>query len=96
MIDTLREVHVPPSWPDAGAFLRQSPDWFGLDLTHGQPQVLYVVAEKDTLLQLLTGWLAAFGIPVLVVRGFGSQFYVGVVPRPRRHRPEGSGSADGR
>ncbi|MFB7745286.1 hypothetical protein [Streptomyces sp. NPDC056132] len=58
LIDTLREVHVPPSWPDAGAFLRESPDWFGLDLTHGQAHALYVAAEKDTLRQLLTNWLA--------------------------------------
>ncbi|WP_381805693.1 hypothetical protein [Streptomyces niveus] len=48
LIDTLREVHVPPSWPDAGSFLRESPAWFGLDLTHGQAQALYVAAEKDT------------------------------------------------
>lgn len=60
-------------------FLRESPDWFGLDLTHGQAQALYVAAEKDTFRQLLTGWLAPYGIPVLVVRGFGSQSYVDVV-----------------
>ncbi len=34
---------------------------------------------KDTLRQLLTDWLAPYGIPVLVVRGFGSQSYVDVV-----------------
>lgn len=55
LIDTLREVHAPPSWPEAGTFLRESPDWFGLDLTHGQSQALYVAAEKDTLRQQLTG-----------------------------------------
>ncbi|MEV7855064.1 hypothetical protein [Streptomyces sp. NPDC088183] len=35
--------------------------------------------QKDNLRQLLTGWLAEYGIPVLVVRGFGSQSYVDVV-----------------
>lgn len=79
LIDTLREVHVPPSWPDAGTFLRESADWFGLDRTIGQSHAVYVAAEKDTLRQLLTGWLAPYGIPVLVVRGFGSQSYVDVV-----------------
>ncbi len=34
---------------------------------------------KDTLRQLLTDWLGPYGIPVLVVRGFGSQSYVDVV-----------------
>nr|BFD88608.1 hypothetical protein StreXyl84_80090 [Streptomyces sp. Xyl84] len=50
---------------------------------------LYVAAEKDTLRQQLTGWLADGDIPVLVVRGFGSQSYADVVhdrvtadPRP--------------
>ncbi|MDX2993360.1 hypothetical protein [Streptomyces scabiei] len=79
LVDTLREVHVPPAWPDAGAFLREAVDWFGLDRTQGQKYALYVAAEKDTLRQLLTGWLAEYGIPVLVVRGFGSQSYVDVV-----------------
>lgn len=89
LVDTLREVHVPPAWPDAGAFLGEAVDWFALDRTRGQEYALYVAAEKDTLRQLLTGWLAEYGIPVLVVRGFGSQSYVDIVrertardPRP--------------
>ncbi|MFJ1673160.1 hypothetical protein ACIOK4_43775 [Streptomyces bottropensis] len=79
LVDTLREVHAPPAWPDAGAFLSEAVGWFGLDRTRGQKPALYVAAEKDTLRQLLTGWLAEYGIPVLVVRGFGSQSYVDVV-----------------
>ncbi|MFD0271077.1 hypothetical protein ACFVGY_31595 [Streptomyces sp. NPDC127106] len=79
LIDPLREVHVPPAWPDAGAFLRAAPDWFALDRTAGQTTALYVACEKDTLRAQLTGWLERPGIPVLVVRGFGSQSYVQVV-----------------
>jgi hypothetical protein len=79
LIDTIREVHVSPAWPDAAAFVRQMPAWFGLDRTEGQEHAVYVAAEKDTLRQLLTGWLAPYGIPVLVVRGFGSQSYADVV-----------------
>ena len=79
LIDTLREIHVPPVWPNAGAFAREMPGWFRLDRTRGQSHALYVAAEKDTLRQLLTGWLADLGIPVLVVRGFGSQSYADVV-----------------
>lgn len=73
LVDTLREVHVPPTWPDVSAFLNEAVNWFGLDRAQGQTHALYVAAEKDTLRQLLTGWLAEYGIPVLVVRGFGSQ-----------------------
>ncbi|MFE7267995.1 hypothetical protein ACFU9B_39325 [Streptomyces sp. NPDC057592] len=89
LIDPLREVHVSPAWPDAGAFLKAAPDWFALDRTTGQSTALYVACEKDTLRAQLTGWLKRTGIPVLVVRGFGSQSYAQVVrertardPRP--------------
>ncbi|MFE7113631.1 hypothetical protein ACFU98_46460 [Streptomyces sp. NPDC057575] len=69
----------PRAWPDAGAFLRAAPDWFALDRTTGQRTALYVACEKDTLRAQLTGWLKRTGIPVLVVRGFGSQSYAQVV-----------------
>ncbi|MGW8882218.1 hypothetical protein ACWGRV_38155 [Streptomyces sp. NPDC055663] len=89
LIDPLREVHVSPAWPDAGAFLQAAPDWFALDRTTGQSTALYVACEKDTLRAQLTGWLKRTGVPVLVVRGFGSQSYAQVVrertaddPRP--------------
>ncbi|MEU5163830.1 hypothetical protein AB0G74_30035 [Streptomyces sp. NPDC020875] len=88
LIDTLREVHVPSAWPDATAFLREAVGWFGLDRTEGQRPV-YVAAEKDTLRQMFTAWLAEFGIPVLVVRGFASQSYADVV----RRRTDRQGSA---
>ncbi|MGX1025535.1 hypothetical protein RKD38_000216 [Streptomyces ambofaciens] len=87
LIDTIREVHVPPSWPDADAFLADIPQQFRLDRTRGQEWALYVAAEKDTLRQLLTGWLAEYGIPVLVVRGFGSQSYADVVRDRARSDP---------
>ncbi|PJM98633.1 hypothetical protein CG740_34930 [Streptomyces sp. CB01201] len=79
LIDTVREVHAPPAWPGVDAFVREMPGWFALDRTAEQEHALYVAAEKDTLRQQLTGWLAPAGIPVLVVRGFGSQSYADVV-----------------
>ncbi|MFE3142968.1 hypothetical protein [Streptomyces scopuliridis] len=62
----MREVHVPPVWTDADAFVGEVPDWFRLDRTRGQEHAVYVAAEKDTLRQLPTDWLADLGIPVLV------------------------------
>ncbi|MEV7817515.1 hypothetical protein AB0P05_43830 [Streptomyces flaveolus] len=48
-----------------------------------------MACEKDTLRAQMTGWLEGTGIPVLVVRRFGSHSYVQVVrertardPRP--------------
>ncbi|MET9223550.1 hypothetical protein ABZX65_32975 [Streptomyces sp. NPDC003300] len=54
------------------------PAWFGLDRTRASC-ALYVTAEKDTLRQLLTGWLAPYGIPVLVVCGLSSKSSANVV-----------------
>ncbi|MET9294852.1 hypothetical protein [Streptomyces sp. NPDC003077] len=79
LVETLREVHAPPAWPDADAFLEERGDQFGLDRTQGQRCAPYLAAEKDTLRTLMTGWVGELGIPVLVVRGFGSQFHVDVV-----------------
>ncbi|MDV5143270.1 hypothetical protein R1T08_02825 [Streptomyces sp. SBC-4] len=87
LVDTIRDVYVPPSWPDAAAFQAEMPRWFRLDRTHGQEWAVYVAAEKDMLRQLLTRWLAEYGIPVLVVRGFGSQSYADVVRERVRSDP---------
>ncbi|WP_159394038.1 hypothetical protein [Streptomyces sp. NRRL F-5755] len=57
------------------------PEWFRLDRAAGQQHVLYVAAEKGILRQQLTGRPAEYGIPVLVVRGFGSRPYADVVRR---------------
>ncbi|MFF2963317.1 transposase [Streptomyces sp. NPDC057963] len=64
----------------ADVFVAEMPGWFRLDRTEGQEHALYGAAEKDTLRGQLTGRLADAGIPVLVVRGFGSQPYADVVP----------------
>ncbi|KIF05632.1 hypothetical protein PL81_11775 [Streptomyces sp. RSD-27] len=90
LIDTVREVHVPPAWTDADAFVAEMPDWFRLDRTAGQEHALYVAAEKDTLRQQLTGWLEFAGIPVLVVRGFSSQSYADVVRDRVAHEQRGA------
>lgn len=89
LIDPVRAVHAGPAWNSAQAFLRAAPAWFALDRTAGQATALYVACEKDTLRAQVTGWLAETGVPVLVVRGFGSQSYADVVrertardPRP--------------
>ncbi|BBC28926.1 hypothetical protein SGFS_002170 [Streptomyces graminofaciens] len=36
---------------------------------------------------MFTDWLAALGIPVLVIRGFSSQSYVDIVRARTAHRP---------
>ncbi|WP_215140877.1 hypothetical protein [Streptomyces sp. ISL-44] len=90
LIDPVREVHVPPAWPDADAFVAEMPTWFRLDRSADQKQALYVAAEKDTLRQQLTGWLEFAGIPVLVVCGFSSQSCADVVRDRVAHEQRGA------
>ncbi|MFE9121316.1 hypothetical protein [Streptomyces sp. NPDC007172] len=91
LIDTVRQVHVPPAWASATEFIEEMPEQFRLDRTRGQREALYVAVEKDTLRALVELWLGALGIPVVVVRGFSSESYVQVIrtrvaadPRPAR------------
>ncbi|AYV32844.1 hypothetical protein EES41_39420 (plasmid) [Streptomyces sp. ADI95-16] len=46
LIDTVREVHVPPAWPDADAFVAEMPGWFRLDRSAGQKRALYVARRR--------------------------------------------------
>jgi hypothetical protein len=56
LIDTLREVHVPAAWPDAGTFLRESADWFGLDRTIGQSHWALLRRREDRFLEVGWSW----------------------------------------
>ncbi|MGW2865629.1 hypothetical protein [Streptomyces sp. NPDC001205] len=103
LIDTVRQVHVPPAWSSATEFVQQMPEQFRLDRTRGQREVLYVAVEKDALRALIESWLSALGIPVVVVRGFSSESYAAVVrtrvaadPRPARQFYVGDFDASGR
>ncbi|WP_160311128.1 hypothetical protein [Streptacidiphilus anmyonensis] len=75
LVDTVRRIHVLPHWDDHSQFLAQMPQWFRLDRTRGQECALYLAAEKDTLRSMFTSWVEDLGIPVVVVRGYGSQSY---------------------
>jgi hypothetical protein len=80
LVDGTRTVHVPPAWQDAKTFLTSTTEHlFRLDRTRGQPIALYLGAEKDTLRAMLTSWTEDLGLPVLVIRGFGSQSYADLV-----------------
>jgi hypothetical protein len=47
-----------------------------LDRTSGQDVSLYIGAEKNTLLSLLTSWFGEVGAPIIPLGGYGSQSYV--------------------
>lgn len=46
LVDTLREVHLPPAWTDDAAFLEQAPDRFRPDRARGREVAVYVAAKK--------------------------------------------------
>jgi len=43
------------------------------DRTAGQDEAVWVVVEKDTLIEQITAWVDGYGIPVVALRGYGSQ-----------------------
>jgi hypothetical protein len=43
------------------------------DLTEGQEQAVWLVLEKNTLIEQVFGWVDEFGIPVVALHGYGSQ-----------------------
>ncbi|WP_335938025.1 hypothetical protein [Streptomyces sp. PTD5-9] len=61
LFSPLAQARREGRFPDLIDTLREAVDWFALDRTEGQHPV-YVAAEKNTLRQLLTGWLAEYGI----------------------------------
>jgi len=75
LIDLGREIHVRPRYAGPSELLGVVPELYRADRTAGQPYALYVGVEKDTLRVQITDWLEGYGIPVLVVRGYGSQTY---------------------
>lgn len=81
LLDSGRRVHLDPTYSEPGDLLELVPDWFRLDRTAGQEFALYVGVEKDTLRLQVLDWLDEFGVPVLVVRGYGSQSYADIVAR---------------
>ncbi|WP_026316743.1 hypothetical protein [Actinokineospora enzanensis] len=81
LLDSGRKVHLDPIFSDPGELLASVPSWYRRDRTTGQDTALYVAVEKDTLRLQVPDWLDDFGVPVLVVRGYGSQSYADVVTR---------------
>jgi hypothetical protein len=76
LIDAVREIHAPPAYTDPGELLAYVPDLYRRDRMEHQPVALWLAAEKDTLRAQITSWTEAYGLPVLILRGFSSETYV--------------------
>ncbi|GGM82633.1 hypothetical protein GCM10012275_61510 [Longimycelium tulufanense] len=76
LIDTVRQVHVPPSYTSPTELLTAAVATYRRDHTEGQPTQVWVGAEKDTVRAAIAQWTHDHGIPVIICRGYGSQSYV--------------------
>jgi hypothetical protein len=87
LADLGRIIHEPIGWDSPEDFLSDLAELYARRRTKGQPVQLYVGLEKDTLRLQTTSWLADLAIPVLVMRGFGSETYA--IEVHRRIRRDG-------
>lgn len=81
LLDAGRRVHLEPAYGDPGELLAEVPGWYRRDRTSGQAVAAYIGVEKDTLRLQVSDWVDPYGLPVLVVRGYGSQTYADLVAR---------------
>lgn len=76
LLDQTRETHRANSWDDPADALRSMLHWYRLDRTAGQTNLLVLAGEKATLLAQLEAWFDDLGLPIVLLRGYGSQTYV--------------------
>jgi hypothetical protein len=75
LLDQTRTVHLLDSWTSPKAALADLATWYRRDRTEGQDWCVILGGEKATLLAQLAQWFEDLGIPIVLLRGFGSQSY---------------------
>lgn len=50
--------------------------WYRRPRTEGQEFAIYLGAEKATMLSQLDRWFGEYRIPIILLRGYGSQTYL--------------------
>lgn len=74
--DNTREIYRPGSFESPEEARRWLADAYRRDRTEGQPYTIFVASEKSTMVAQLQSWFGEHGIPVVALRGYGSQTYV--------------------
>lgn len=76
LIDNTRRIHRSISFDDP----QDAIDWlsrtYQVNRQSNQPTVIYLGAEKATMQSLLEQWFGELGMPVILLRGYGSQTYL--------------------
>jgi len=76
LVDHTREIWQPVSWASPGDALQSIAKLYRRDRMQGQPYAIYIGAEKATMQSLLRDWFGDLGMPILLLRGYGSQSYL--------------------
>lgn len=76
LLDQTRSIDVAPNWASPSDALRAIAQQYRRDRTEGQEWCVVLGGEKATLLAQLRGWFRNLGIPIVLLRGYGSQTYL--------------------
>ncbi len=76
LVDRTREIHRSTTFDGPGDALAVLARAYRRDRTEGQPFNVILGIEKDGLTTLLQTWFGAYGVPIVVPRGYSSQTYV--------------------
>lgn len=76
LIDQTREIVRWRTWTSPENAREWLASRYRRDRTEGQKFAVYIGAEKATLLAQLENWFSEYGVPLLLLRGYGSQTYL--------------------
>lgn len=76
LVDHTRSIGEYRSWTSPREAMESMMGWYRRPRTEGQKYALYLGAEKATMQTLLDRWFGDLGIPVILLRGYGSQSYL--------------------
>ncbi len=73
LVDHTRSIDRFSSWDSPKDAVRSVAGQYRRNRTEGQPTELWLVVEKATLLGQVRQWVEPYGVPVVALRGYGSQ-----------------------
>jgi hypothetical protein len=76
LLDLTRRIEQRPAWENPADAVAWLTEIYGVDRTAGQPWQVWLGMEKATLVAQVQLWFGDLGVPVVAVRGYGSQTYL--------------------
>lgn len=75
LVDYGREIHEMPGWDTEAEFFADLPNWWARRRNARQDILLFLGVEKDTLRAQALNLAQPLGVPVVVLKGYGSETY---------------------